>query len=247
MVSDSPLVSVVITGYRRVDELRRTVESFRSTNAYAPIELILADDGSPAPMQAEMRELGFDRCVFAGINQGLAENTNAGLAEASGPYVLQLQDDWRCCGPGDFVSWGLRLLEARADVGLVRFTSVGLPEPDERFELAGGPVAHIYRPRRGSETFLYSDQPHLKRQDLIRAIGPYRPHRYMQHTEIDMRDRFNSQVQYAVAFLDGYEAFEHIGEAVSHRRPLPLERLGRMVSAVPGVGGLLLGLLKRLR
>ena len=47
MVLEGELVSVVVTGYRRVAELRRTVESFRSTNQHDSIELILADDGSP--------------------------------------------------------------------------------------------------------------------------------------------------------------------------------------------------------
>lgn len=236
---EGELVSVVVTGYRRPDELRRTVESCRSTSQYQPVEWILADDGSPRAMQEEMRRLGFDRCVFARHNRGLAENANAGLAVASGAYVLQLQDDWLCRGPGDFLTRGLQLLAARPDVGMVRFTSLGLPEPDERHQLTDGPLARIYRPRPDSEIFLYSDHPHLKHRQLIDFIGPYRPHRYMQRTELDMRDRFNAQQRYSVAFLEGYEVFEHIGEDVSHRKPLPIERLGRLLQAIPGVRRLL--------
>ena len=109
--------------------MRRTLESFRSTNEHDSIELILADDGNPEPMQEELRQLDFDRCVFARRNRGLAENVNAGLADAQGAFVLQLQDDWLCHGPGDFVSWGLRLFQARPDVGSIRFTSTALSEP----------------------------------------------------------------------------------------------------------------------
>ena len=73
--------------------------------------------------------------------------------------------------------------------------------------------------------------------DLV-SVGPYRPHRYMQYTENDMRDRFNSQERYSAAFLEGYEVFEHIGAEVSHRRPVPIERVGRFIRSLPGVGSL---------
>ncbi len=69
----------------------------------------------------------------------------------------------------------------------------------------------------------------------------------MQHTEIDMRDRFNAQRRFSVAFIEGYEVFEHIGEAVSHRRPLPIERIGHIIRSLPGIGETLLSLLKRWR
>lgn len=239
-------VSVVVIGYRRVPELRETVESLRTITEYPDLELILSDDGSPREQQEQMKALPCDKLLLATRNRGLGANTNAGLAAAAAPFILQIQDDWRCVGPGDFLTRALRLLEARPDIGLVRFTSAGLPEPDEVVSFDEGPPALVFRPVPGSNTFLYSDQPHLKTRRFVDFIGPYSHSRYMQATELDMRDRFNAQERYKVAFLQGYEVFEHIGELVSHRRRSPRERAGRWLRAIPGARPLLLALRRRL-
>lgn len=235
MSTEAPLVSVVVTGYERADHLRRTLESLLSTLTYQPLELVLADDGSSDEQQRQMRELPFDRFVFAERNRGLGANTNAGLAAARGEYILQLQDDWECIGPGDFLARGVRLLQTWPSIGLVRYTRVFAPEPilppHERLDSDSDVL--VMHPEPGSPFFLYSDHPHLKSRAFVDAIGPYKESRYMQKTEHDMRDRFNNQDRFDAAFIEGYECFRHIGDDASHRTRLPLARLGGFMDRLP--------------
>jgi glycosyltransferase involved in cell wall biosynthesis len=225
-----PRVSVVITGYARPDLLRRAVESLQRVTAYPNLEWVLADDASPPEQQQAMRALPFDRFVFAEENRGLGANANAGLAAATGEYVLQLQDDWVCAGPPDFIERGVQVFQSRDDVGMVRFMA---PESYLPYRIADGPdglPVRIYRPQPGSECWIYSDWPHLKSRRFIDFIGPYRESRSMQETEMDMRERYHRQSRYVVAYIEGYEMFEHVGEAESHRTPR-LRDLGKRVFA----------------
>ncbi len=233
-MSQQPLISVVITGYRRPEQLRITVESFRRVNRYPKVELVLADDASPPEMQEEMRRLPIDRFLFAPRNRGLGANTNAGLAAARGDYVLQLQDDWLCNGPGDFLQAGLEVMRARPDIGMVRLHDRDPSLDFERVELAGRRVK-IYRHAPGTRQFVYSDNPHLKSRAFIDFIGPFVESRDMYRCEFEMRDRFNAQSRFLAAFVEGYALFEHIGEEVSHRGLKPLARIGRFMDGVPGL------------
>lgn len=232
-MTDAPRVSVVVTGYARPATLRETVESLLGVTRYPNLELVLADDASPPELREAMRALPFDRFVFAERNRGLGANANAGLAAARGEYVLQLQDDWACAGPADFLERGVRLLAARPDLGIVRFLA---PEAHIPFEEERGPdggAIRIYRPQPEHAWWVYSDWPHLKSRAFIDFIGPYAESRYMQRTEIDMRDRFNAQQRYALAYIEGCQMFRHIGGEVSHRQPLPLARIGRVMDRWP--------------
>lgn len=232
----SPLVSIVLIGYKRPDQLKQTVESLLETVDYEPLEVILADDCSPEELREPMRRLPFDRFVFADRNRGLGANTNAGLNASRGKYVLQLQDDWLCTGPSDFLSRAVRLCESRPSVGIVRFTRRFGPDfdllpPCARME--GDPDVLLFPTDRKSPFFLYSDQPHLKSRRFIEFIGPYKESRNMQTTEIDMRRRFNRQDYFEAAFIEGYHAFEHIGEEVSLNAPRLSARLAAKMDRTP--------------
>jgi glycosyltransferase involved in cell wall biosynthesis len=245
--SEWPLVSVVVTGYERPEQLEATAKSLLAVTRYPSLELILADDGSSEEARRKMRGLPFDRFVFAERNRGLGANTNAGLAAARGDYILQLQDDWECIGPPDFIERGVRLMQACPSVGLVRFTKLfsrdrSLP-PHEVLE--SDPNVLIMRPQLGSPFFVYSDQPHLKSRAYVEFIGPYQESRYMQRTEEDMRRRFNEQTRFEAAFIEGCAAFRHIGREVSHRRPLPAARIGAVLHRVPFLTALIRRLKKR--
>jgi len=243
-----PLVSVVITGYERPAQLATTLNSLLAVTRYPALELVLADDGSSEQARERMRELPFDRFVFADRNRGLGANTNAGLAAARGDYILQLQDDWECNGPADFVERGVRLMQARPSIGIVRFTKVFAPDlsmpPHERLD--SDPDVLLMRPERNSRFFLYSDQPHLKSRAYVDFVGSYREGRYMQRTEEDMRRRFNEQTRFEAAFIEGYSVFRHIGREVSHRRALPAARIGAAMDRAPLLRSLA-SLIRRLR
>jgi len=233
-VSTEPLVSVVVTGYRRPSHLRRTIESFLHFNTYPNLELVLADDGSPAEQQAEMRQLPFDTFVMSESNRGLGANTNAGLRAARGEFVLHLQDDWRCDGPAGLLEAAVAVMQERPEIGLVRLR---WPQPELRYTAwtsrAGLPVRIYASPPARREDFVYSDNPHLKSRAFVDFIGPYAESRKMWKTELDMRDRFNAQTRFAAAFIEGFHCFEHIGDDASFNRPSARARLSAQLAKLP--------------
>ena len=237
MTSESlPLVSVLLIGYKRPDQLQQTVESLLAMVDYEPLELVLADDGSPESLRVPMRQLPFDQFVFADRNRGLGANTNAGLAACRGEFVLQLQDDWLCTGPPDFLRRAVALCLERPTVGIVRLTRRFGPDLDvlpPHGRLEDDADVLLFQPEPDSPFFLYSDQPHLKSRRFIEFIGAYKESRNMQKTEHDMRRRFNRQDRFEAAFVEGYHAFDHIGEDVSHNVPRLSARIGAQMDRTP--------------
>ena len=237
-MSAGPLVSVLVTGYSRPAHLRRTVESFLRVNTYRNLELILADDGSPPALQEEMRRLPFDRFLLPDVNRGLGANTNAGLRAARGDFIVQLQDDWLCEGPGGFIEAALDVMTERPEIGLVRLCS---RDPELRYSKwtsQSGLVVQIFTmPPASPHHFVYTDNPHIKSRALVDFMGPYLESRYMQKTEIDMRDRFNRQTRFKAAFIEGHHHFEHIGEDMSFNRLPPRARLSAALEGVPALRG----------
>ena len=117
------LVSVLFITYKRIELLKETLESFLLNTDYPreSLELILCDDGSPVEIQKEMNNLKFNKLLFAKKNEGMAANVNKGILAASGEYILQLQDDWECKGPKDYLTLGVKALEENSDVGIIRY------------------------------------------------------------------------------------------------------------------------------
>lgn len=90
-----PDVSVIIPVYNRGDLIRYTLESVRRASAGLAVETIVVDDGSDVPVATDLARLGFGD--FARVvrqpNQGLLFARLAGLAAATGRYVLFLDSD----------------------------------------------------------------------------------------------------------------------------------------------------------
>jgi GT2 family glycosyltransferase len=241
-MTSPPLVSVVIVGYRRPELLKRTVTSFLATNTYANIEMILSDDGSPPEELRRMKELPFDRVVESRRNTGLGANTNRGLGAARGEFVLQLQDDWECCGPGGFIESSIEVAREWPELGFLRLRT---PQEELTYSVrhsTGGRVVRVYdAPQPVADQFVYTDTPHFKSRSAIERLGPYLESRSMARTEIDMRDRFNRQTAVRAAFIEGSHAFEHIGAGSSFNRPLPMARVGMFLDRIPAVRWLAAG------
>jgi GT2 family glycosyltransferase len=116
-----PLVSVLFLTYERVHLLRRTLESFVRNTDYPHLELVVADDGSSAVVQQEIRTMPFDKVVLAPRNRGTGTNYNSGQRRCSGEYLLFLQDDWECHGPPGYLREAVEAMQAHPKIGLVRF------------------------------------------------------------------------------------------------------------------------------
>ncbi|OQY75940.1 MAG: hypothetical protein B6D44_00565, partial [Ignavibacteriales bacterium UTCHB2] len=224
-----PIISVLFITYRRFDLLKRTYDSFLANTDYPreKLELILCDDGSPQDIQNDMRKLKFDKYLFATKNEGMAANVNKGLKEASGLFILQLQDDWICKGPPDYLKLGVNALEEDRELGLIRYRlGIEYLYTSKSFNNGLNEIHILSRDQKDTlkrkyyrkDTFLYSDNPHLKRKELHDSIGMYKSYKYLPQIELDFCIRFNSSHMYSVGYIAGFEeVFSHIGELQSNR------------------------------
>jgi len=217
-----PRISVVFVTYDRLETLRPTLLSFLASTDYPRdrLELVVADDGSPPEIQAEVRKLPFDKFVLSERNRGIGANVNAGIAAATSEFVLQLQDDWECVGPGDYLLRAFGVLDSFEDVGCV----ICRPHParvlrwQQRSSAEDGVRVLKNEPARRVAAVgdgAYTDWPHLKRRAFINAIGPYKEGVKMWDCELDYVRRVNVQTRYSVADIVGLDAFRHIGAELS--------------------------------
>ncbi|KQM24607.1 hypothetical protein ASE57_14380 [Sphingomonas sp. Leaf11] len=97
MVMDAPgaTVSVVIPNYNRADAVVAAVQS-ALTQDFAPLEVIVIDDGSRDDSVARLRAIDDPRLVVIAIaNGGAGPARNHGFDVARGDYVALLDsDDW---------------------------------------------------------------------------------------------------------------------------------------------------------
>lgn len=93
-MSSMPLVSVVITTYKRSEMLLRAIESVL-IQTYKDIEVIVVDDGSPEPVCDSLQQIFGDRirCVSHPQNLGAPAARNTGIRQSRGKYVAFLDDD----------------------------------------------------------------------------------------------------------------------------------------------------------
>lgn len=225
-----PLISVLFITYKRIELLKQTYESFLANTDYPreKLELILCDDGSPSSVQEEMKKLKFDKYLFSKKNEGMAANVNKGILAATGEFILQLQDDWLCKGPKDYLKLSIKALEDNLEMGLIRYrlgisylysiksfnnnqNEIGILSRDQKDKILS--VNHR------KDTFLYSDNPHLKRKEIHNKLGLFKSFNNMAKTEIDFCLRFNNSNLFSVGYIIGYEeVFAHIGGTESFRK-----------------------------
>lgn len=166
----------------------------------------------------------------------MGANTNSGLLAAKGEFILQLQDDWLCVGPKNWLNLALELLKSREDVGLVRLRTPCRFE-GESVVLSNGVQAQLYENQgysRRSE-YCYTDNPHLKRRDVHSDLGLYREDLSMPATELDFCARFDLQDRWRVGWINDLSVFEHKGELESFNAcSIREKRIQFLAGLVPG-------------
>jgi hypothetical protein len=201
------------------------------------LELILCDDGSPEEIQSEMKKIEFDKYLLAKKNKGMGANANKGILAAKGDYILQIQDDWICKGPCEYLYLGVKALEENARIGIVRYR-LGIKYSNIETSLfnAGKNKINLLEWKQDSahsSLFIYSDNPHLKRPEIHKKIGLYKNSKKIYKTELEFCKRFNNSKLFMVGYIDNYdEVFEHIGEELSFRKPSTLSKIKQKLLSI---------------
>src|SRR5258708_11505359 len=127
-MSDKPLVSVVIPCYKQAEYLPAAVDSALE-QTYAPVEVIVVNDGSPDDTKQVALSYG-DRIVYIHRpNGGLSAARNTAIVRARGQYLKFLDSD-------DYlhpeqVAWQMEALAGREDCASLTATRLfrdGKPE-----------------------------------------------------------------------------------------------------------------------
>ena len=210
-------LSVVLVTYNRALILRQTLSSLRHAldEAGLSYEFIIADDCSDTPHRELIDSISDARVVRTMANAGLGANVNNGLAAVRGRFVLQVQDDWTCVF-GRAIVTAMRILEANRDIGIVQLTEVN-SDTDAETRYLGADIFRVFRNdrlpwRRRCSVRPYSDQPHVKRREVVQDIGLYLEGVPMTECENDFKKRVARQTRWRVAMLKGPTAFVHSGE-----------------------------------
>ena len=142
----NPLVSVVIPVYNAAHFLPHAIDSIRAQE-YAPLEIIVVDDGSTDNCAEVALSLGGDVRYERQANQGPSAARNRGLALARGEFIafLDADDKW----PADKLSvqLGRLLAEPELDLVLGRIQYVALPGgelPAYQFEGPDNTITHVH-------------------------------------------------------------------------------------------------------
>ena len=90
----APLVTAVVTTFDRPELARRSIGSVLA-QTYAPLQVVVVEDGSDSGFEGWLRDAGLDRVNYVrhSENRGLAAARNTGLDLARGDYVAYLDDD----------------------------------------------------------------------------------------------------------------------------------------------------------
>lgn len=95
--SSRPLFTLVVPTRDRPEQLRRCLNALQRLKAPSgPVELVLVDDGSTPPIQAEFGSL--EGVLLRRNGDGPARARNAGAKQARGEYLAFLDDD---CEPDE--------------------------------------------------------------------------------------------------------------------------------------------------
>lgn len=204
-MADQPLLSVVVLNWNALDLTRACVASLRA-NTDVPSELIIVDNGSE-PEVAKWAKQAADVPVLLEENLGFAPGMNAGLAAASGTYVLFANNDTRF-PPG----WaGLLLETARGHRGITA----------PAVTAAGGPYG--VRAEPGTEVItvprfrhLPSGVAYLTERSLIESLGGW-DERYVTAGREDLDLLFTYWVNDLSVTLDTRVLVHHESSATVER------------------------------
>lgn len=208
------LVSVVIVNYNGMDLLEKCLRSVYA-QPYRPIEVIVVDNASTdGSMQFIGTRFPEARCIFQTRNLGFAAGSNTGVAEASGEYVVLLNNDTVVKE-----NWlpGLIDMMRRPGVGVVasRVITEGIPEEDYAMNgtlnFLGYNVMRVFTDL--SMVFYASAASLMFRKSVVGL--PFRDEYFLYHEDVYLSWRLR---------LQGYDIRMAQASVVHHRGSVTTKR-----------------------
>lgn len=221
-----PRVSVILLSYRRIEALKRTLDSFRRHVDLSDYELIICDDGSADWQRREIERMGADKFIW-NDRVGYGINTNRGIRAASGEFLFHLEDDLEIVSTGYFLEAGIQVLRALPEVGCINYTFEScLPKLRAKRQVGQYHVEILPFPNsqaKGYAIFRYSNRPHLKHRRFHEVYGLYPEGYGHAATELLFVAHVNKRRGSRIAWIRDSVAFWHIGPEYGTTREDPIK------------------------
>ncbi|MGH7223717.1 MAG: glycosyltransferase family 2 protein [Gemmataceae bacterium] len=168
-MNDAPLVSVIIPCYNQARYLPSAIESTLA-QSYAPIEIIVVNDGSPDDTEKVARAFGERILYIVRRNGGVSAARNTGIARAGGRFLKFLDADDHL--HPEQIAWQMEALAGREDAVAVTATRVYRDgKPQEHLDLL--PTAKALLPDFFREYACGGLKAWLLPATLVRAVGGF--------------------------------------------------------------------------
>lgn len=218
-----PPLTILVVTYDRPQEIRRTIDTLLHRIDYrGSIHWHIADDASPGTYIADLlddyRYLHLSHTVTN--RQGWGANVNKALSSIATDYIYLNEDDYVAQVDID-LNQGVALLEANADLGIVRYDGIEghtldleLREQDTRI----GRLNYLRIRKDSPHLNVYSHRPHLKHRRLHDAVGLYAECLPLGQTEEEfahrIKDRFKDKPPHVAILPNGIQrAYSHEGRS----------------------------------
>lgn len=238
-----PHVTVVIVTFRRLNEIRKTIDALLKHIVYprAKLHFLIADDHSGGDYVEQIistpRYKALDmRASVTPENGGWAKNANLALSKVETPYHFFIEDDYLLMKELD-LRVGVALLETKPHIGMLRYRgtagghvilhqmeadiSAYVPTHQDGVGLPGK-LTYCLLDSGSPDLYLYSHGASLRRKSFHEFYGPYPEGLKLGATEEryahTVKDGMHTPDAPAIAILPDWVSmwFDHFGNSYQH-------------------------------
>lgn len=191
-----PLVSIIISNYRDVENLKRCLESIKENVSIEDVEVIVVDYGTPNLKGFIRKYFPFVKLIQLRRDVGVPAQRNIGALISKGVYLFFLDNDTYVCK--DCVKNLIRLLRTDQTIAVIQPKTLVLSNPSY-INTTGGFMNVIGEPSlRGylkrdvgqydhvDEVFYAQNSGFIIRRDIFMKIGMYDSSYYFYFDETDL-------------------------------------------------------------
>lgn len=212
--------SLLITHYNRSSSLKLLLSKMDALNISFS-KIIVSDDHSDIDHLSALKEMsiqfGFE-LLTTPVNKGLGASLNALQQATRSELLFYVQEDF-VPEPSlkNALEEGVKMMQENENWDLIRFYAFPwAPYPyRQSFRKGFSELKFSLSPAYNSHLkfFMYSDHPHLKRQNFARKFGPYREGVSGDRTEQGMCRSFLKNNGKALYYEDHQQLFAHENSA----------------------------------
>jgi GT2 family glycosyltransferase len=183
-MADTPLVSIVIVNWNRLDEVLRCLHYLNGQQGVRR-EVVVVDNGSTDGSVERLSQMGSIKFVEVGSNVGPAKARNIGVDRASGKYIFFLDSD--AVLSKSALGRLVRRMESDPSVGIAgcRIINGYTRKLDQWFYQYSASTHELVE----FDTYSFSAAGAMIRAEAIRDAGPFWDDLFIYNEEVDLSIR----------------------------------------------------------